>query len=109
MLAEILTFVAVFAACSGAVAVFFAYRVSRQAPPRRLAQIELELAELREMHESLLESHKRFRSREGMRDLRQRRKKADGAAPDPYTDPEGWKRAMERQRALSLNPAHSEN
>lgn len=99
--ALIVQFAVIFAALSGVVALFFSWRISKQAPPRRLAQIEVELAEMRELHESLLESHKRLRSREGMRELRQRRKNGNDS-PDPYTDPEGWKRHMERQRALQL-------
>lgn len=40
---------------------------------KRLREIEPEIAELSSQYDSLLESHKRLRSREGMRSLRQTR------------------------------------
>lgn len=40
---------------------------------RRLREVEPSIAELSSQYDSLLESHKRLRSREGMRNLRERR------------------------------------
>jgi hypothetical protein len=46
-------------------------------------KIELSLSDLEDRHHALLESHKRLRSRVGMRELRKRRKEANGEDRDP--------------------------
>ena len=63
---------------------------------RRMAEVEATLTELSDAYDALLKSHKKLRSRIGMRENRARR--ANGAKdddiPDAKTDPDGWKRAM---------------
>ena len=62
---------------------------------RRLTDIEVTLTELTDSYDALLESHKKLRSRIGMRKTREDQKTPpNGAAPNPQTDPDGYKRAM---------------
>ena len=61
----------------------------------KLADLEATLTELLDGYNALLESHKKLRSRIGMRENRRRR--ANGEIPDPTQDPDGWKRAMRLQ------------
>jgi hypothetical protein len=69
---------------------------------RRVQTLEIALAELHDAYELLLASHKRLRSRTGMREYRARQ---DEDIPDSRVDPTGWKRAM---RARQLNGKKSE-
>lgn len=50
---------------------------------KRIRNVESSFADLESSFESLLESHKRLRSRAGMRELRSRRGVSDGSAPPP--------------------------
>lgn len=73
-----------------------------------IARISADLTELHDAYSALLSSHKKLRSRVGMREVRERRKNGadaptDGDLPDPRVDPEGWKRAM-RLRLRSNSP-----
>ena len=52
----------------------------RSAPANRVAEISAELTELRDAYDSLLKSHKKLRSRIGMRENRAR-KRQDDAEP----------------------------
>lgn len=64
----------------------------RRAPSlKRVAEIECELTELRDSYDALLTSHKKMRSRVGMRELREREadKPSDGM-PDPRSP--DWKK-----------------
>jgi len=65
----------------------------------RIAEVEATLTELSDAYDALLKSHKKLRSRIGMRENREKR--ANGALednmPDARTDPDGWKRAMRLQ------------
>lgn len=62
----------------------------------RITRFEAELADQRMLYEALLESHKRLRSREGMRELRQRT-----AAEQLPQDPLAWKAAMRAKLAAN--------
>jgi hypothetical protein len=64
---------------------------------KTLAEHETVLTELTDSYDALLTSHKRLRSRYGMRRLRDE-SKAD-ALPDPQTDPAGYKAAMRKRLA----------
>ena len=68
---------------------------------RDLTTLSLELNDLAGSVDSLLQSHRRLRSRVGMREKREREKSdstaAAGGMPDPHTDPEGWKKAMRKK------------
>lgn len=67
---------------------------------RQMAEVQTQLTELLDAHQTLYDSHKKLRSRIGMREMREKRRsesgdgKVPGDVPDPQTDPEGWKRAM---------------
>ena len=50
---------------------------------KRIRNVESSFADLESSFESLLESHKRLRSRAGMRELRSRRGVSDGGSPPP--------------------------
>lgn len=55
----------------------------------KIAELERSLTELWDSHQSLLASHKRLRSKYGMRDLRERRKNGDDTDnPDLFADDE---------------------
>lgn len=57
----------------------------------RMAEVETSLTELTDAYDSLLRSHKKLRSRIGMRDVREAKK---NEVPDPRDDPAGFKREM---------------
>lgn len=62
---------------------------------KKMADVESSLTELTDAYESLLASHKKLRSRIGMRAVREKRNGADPEGiPDPKVDPAGYKRAM---------------
>lgn len=62
---------------------------------KKLAQVESELTELTDAYDALITSHKKLRSRIGMRNIREQRNgAADDGIPDPTVDPAGYKRAM---------------
>ena len=68
---------------------------------KRLAEVEIALTELTDSYQALLTSHKKLRSRIGMREVREKRRSGNGEGdtitgdlPDPTADPEGWKKAM---------------
>lgn len=58
----------------------------------QMAQVEASLTELTDAYDALLASHKKLRSRIGMRHVREDRK--ENAVPDSATDPAGYKKAM---------------
>lgn len=72
----------------------------------QVAAISAQLTELDDAYHALLDSHKKLRSRIGMRELREKRRNDDdnapppGDAPDPQSDPEGWKRHMRAKLRL---------
>ena len=68
----------------------------------KLAEIETELTELKDAYDSLLTSHKKLRSRIGMRENRAAKGSSESQIPDSTTDPAGFKRAMR----LKLQNAH---
>lgn len=74
---------------------------------KAIAGIETQLTDLYDAHHALFDSHKKLRSRIGMRELRQKRRNADepdetlDEIPDPKKDPEGWKRAMRARLRLN--------
>ena len=83
------------------------FALTNKRSDRDYRQLLLHLAEIEDLHEALAASHKRLRSRVGMRELREKRKVSsdvpgelglDGAAanedhPKPI-DPVEWKRQM---------------
>ena len=99
-----------------AIAVWFSLRASSvsrsrwsdSALKRSIDQQNIELADLREQHDHLMRLYKRFLARQ-----RKREKKADEAPaapdpqedlpltaekePNPYTEPEAWKRYKRKQ------------
>lgn len=97
MLSTVLLYVAltfsVFALAISYFAVRFAY--ARVKNLRSHQNIIHHLHELEDMHEALSASHKRLRSRVGMRELRARRKNGDDGStdhPSAEFDPEAWKK-----------------
>lgn len=94
-----------FAALGAALSVLGAVRCAQnlaaaralQASHARITRFEQELVDQRVLYEALMESHKRLRSREGMRELRQRQ--AVEQNPSAVTDPLAWKRQMRAQLA----------
>ncbi len=95
--------VSILALCVAIYAVFFArvaftraavayHEADRRAPSlKRVADIECELTELKDAYDSLLTSHKKLRSRIGMRELRDQTPARD---PDgmPAPDSPDWKK-----------------
>ena len=63
----------------------------------KIARLEASVTDLHDSYEALLDSHKKLRSRIGMRKVREARGKASADVPDAENDPEAWKAAM-RQR-----------
>lgn len=61
---------------------------------KKMADVETTLSELTDAYDSLLQSHKKLRSRIGMRNLNARRSDDASEVPDATTDPAGFKRAM---------------
>lgn len=65
----------------------------------KLAEIETQLTELTDAYDSLLSSHKKLRSRIGMRAVRADRELREAQIPDAQTDPAGYKRVMRQKLA----------
>lgn len=76
---------------------------------KQLAELESQLTELYDSYHALLASHKKLRSRIGMREVREKRRSgetngtAPPAEPDPQKDPEGWKRHMRAKLGIGVN------
>ena len=68
---------------------FTAHKINRD-----LVSISSELSDLRDLYEALIASHKKLRSRIGMRRLRE---KNSDEMPDPAVDPAAWKREMRKK------------
>lgn len=60
----------------------------------KLAEIETAITELSDSYDALLTSHKKLRSRIGMRANRAANGRSDAQIPDPREDPAGYKRHM---------------
>ena len=74
---------------------------------RSYRALVLHLAELEDNHEALAASHKRLRSRVGMKELRARRKEAqnghdDDPEPGPSISAENEREAWKRQKRIEL-------
>ena len=98
--------------CAAAIAVFSVYmyklsefcrravhevlnRNARSVTMARMAEVEVALTDLTDAYDALLASHKKLRSRIGMRNVREKRQNGDNLGePDARTDPDGYKRAM---------------
>lgn len=106
---ELSTILASFAVLIGAVSWLYAYRCwdfcrdteefiklqnKRSLSLAKLAEIETTLTELQDAYDALMTSHKKLRSRIGMRANRAAKGNSDGQIPDPAIDPAGYKRAM---------------
>jgi hypothetical protein len=63
----------------------YARKASESAPRREMAELQGELTDLADSYAALLKSHKRLRSRIGMREVRE--KKANGADEPDLSDP----------------------
>lgn len=63
---------------------------------RDFRSLKLAIATLDDNHAALHDSHKRLRSRVGMRELREKRKNGSGDVSEPAGDenPDEWKRQM---------------
>jgi hypothetical protein len=61
---------------------------------KKMAEVETSLTELTDSYDALLTSHKKLRSRIGMREHRAPEADREGAIPDSQRDPSGYKRAM---------------
>lgn len=59
---------------------------------KKMAEVEATLSELTDAYDALLTSHKKLRSRIGMRANRELKK--DSEIPDASTDPAGYKKVM---------------
>lgn len=73
---------------------------------KTMAELSAEVTDLRDAYESLLQSHKKLRSKIGMREVRARRKNnadRDQDVPDPRDDPDGYKRAMRAKLGIGIN------
>lgn len=81
-----------------------------RSPSRRIAKLEVEVSDLHEAYETLYESHKRLRSREGMAELRARRKDADAPgsprtrAAGKVAHPAGSRAALRQQMGVPDAP-----
>ena len=69
-------------------------RNARSVTLAKMAYVEASLTELTDAYDALLTSHKKLRSRIGMRAVRQGKIDAAEAMPDSQTDPAGYKKAM---------------
>jgi len=76
----------------------------RRAETKRLIQAEraaadarMELELLRNSYDSVREAVKRINSRYAMREHRAKKKNGSDGFPDPNTDPEGWRTAVQRE------------
>lgn len=67
---------------------------------KKMAEVETSLTELTDAYDALLASHKKLRSRIGMRANRDAKKESE--LPDPREDPAGYKREM-RLRLANIN------
>lgn len=87
------------------VSLLYAYAAVQELKKRNAKNIALkeiailsgEVTDLKDAYSSLLEQHKRLRSRIGMREKRSKSKSNGSDMPDPQTDPAGWKRYMRLQ------------
>lgn len=97
------------ASLSGFAAAGFAFvslwpRLMQRLPATRLHQLEVRMTELESSFTSLLESWKRFRSAEGMRELRAARRQPKTAATSELTGA-AWKHAKRAELGGALlNP-----
>lgn len=77
------------------------YALLRAETPRLLAcearqrELEIEVQALRNAYESTKDSLKRINSRYAMREKRAKGRSNGSDFPDPETDPEGWRSAMQ--------------
>ena len=70
-------------------------RNARSVTMARMAEVEVALTDLTDAYDALLASHKKLRSRIGMRKVREKRENgAESDMPDPRIDPSGYKRAI---------------
>jgi hypothetical protein len=76
---------------------------------KQLAELEAQMTDLYDSYSALLASHKKLRSRIGMREVREKRRSENFdatvtlAEPDPQKDPEGWKRHMRAKLGIGVN------
>jgi len=95
--ALLLAVMAIYAAFSGrrdiaATAHYIQTQNKRSLSLKKMAEVEATLSELTDAYDALLTSHKKLRSRIGMRANRQDKK--ENEIPDSKTDPAAYKRAM---------------
>lgn len=71
----------------------------------RIAELQSAVTELHDSYSALLDSHKKLRSRIGMRQLRERKQVDEPPihddVPDYRTDPAGYKREMRKKLKLT--------
>lgn len=60
----------------------------------KITEIETTLTELQDSYDALMTSHKKLRSRIGMRANRAANGSSEGGIPDARVDPAGYKKAM---------------
>lgn len=94
-----------FAIAGALAAVFFSRRALRSSPRKRVAELELDVAELRDITDNLQTTFKKFRARDGMR--RYRAEKGSDDLPNPHDDPAAWKKAMRAR--LGVHPVKGLN
>lgn len=106
MLSTVLPYVALLLAIAafGISLVAMQFALTNKRSDRNYRELLLHLSELEDLHEALAASHKRLRSRVGMRELREKRKTSDDvpaalgvngpAANDPVQSREEWKKMM---------------
>jgi hypothetical protein len=97
MLSTILLYVSLALSVLSLVLAGFAFQLAmaRYRNLRDVRAIALHLSELEDLHEALSASHKRLRSRVGMRELRAKRKNGEDGYdnhPSADFDPEQWKK-----------------
>lgn len=98
MLSTILTYVSLVIALGSLGVAFVAmqFALTNKRSDRDYSVLLLQLRELEDLHEALAASHKRLRSRVGMRELREKRQ-ANGQEADETAErltAEEWKRQM---------------
>ena len=76
---------------------------SRSVSLAKMAYVEASLSELTDAYDALLSSHKKLRSRIGMRAVREGAEAARQAIPDPKDDPAGYKKAMRLKLHVNKN------
>lgn len=69
-------------------------------PFSRLVEIERQAADLSEQFDALLQSHKRLRSRAGMRELRERRAEEEETNTEKITNTAAYKAQLRRKLGL---------